>query len=143
MLGSFILPPWVTITWQVIKRAWPLILIVGAGLWISSVVIDRNSLRYEEQARRTQAKAVQLVLKRAVDWRVISAENRRIAEQCCTDATKWQAAFDAEHRRPPRVEVQIVDRIDGSTAQTMAVSGSRISRELVGELRDRLGGGGP
>ena len=133
----------------IVRRFWPVIVIVIAALWIASVVIERNTLRHEADARRDQAKAVQVVLKRAVDWRITvaeleatDAENKRIAEACCTDAEKWRDAFDAERRRPRPVNVPIVDQVDGTTAETMAVSGAKISRELAEQLRDRLSGGG-
>ena len=138
------------VAWKFTKRFWPIIVGAIFVAWFAGVLIERNTLRYEETARKTQARAVRVVLKRAVDWRVtvaemkvIDAENRRIAEACCTDRDEWQMRFDIERRRPPRVETQIVDRVDGATAETMAVTGAEIASELAESLRDRLGGGGP
>jgi len=140
--------PWIAafkIAGGFIRRFWPAIVVALAVAWIAGVVIERNSLRDQVASMKVDLKASREVVGRCQAMTVVmgeleaaNVEADRLLKTCMVDSATWKTAFDDAIARPPRVEVRIVDQIDGDTAETMAETGARIASELAEALRDRL-----
>jgi hypothetical protein len=133
-----------------IKRFWPVIVVALAVAWIAAIVIERNSLRDQVASMKVDLKASRAVVGRCQKMTVVMGELETanlewsaLMDSCLVTSDAWETALDDALARPPRIEVEIRDRIVGDTAETMAITGARIASELAEGLRDRLDGGGP
>ena len=139
---------WIVV-WKFMKRFWPVIVGAIVVLWISNVFIERASLRDEVASLKQSIKTSRAVVGRCQEMRVVMGELQAanieaavLHEDCMVASAEWERALQIALARPPRVEVEIRDRVVGETAETMAVTGAEIASELAESLRDRLDGGG-
>lgn len=133
-----------------IKRFWPVIVVALAVAWIAAIVIERNSLRDQVTSMKVDLKASRAVVGRCQEMTVVmgelevaNVEAAALLETCMVVSDTWETALNDALARPPRVEVEIRDRVVGETAETMAETGARIASELAEALRIRLDGGTP
>jgi hypothetical protein len=132
-----------------IKRFWPVIVLALAVAWIAAVVIERNSLRDQVASMKVDLKASRAVVGRCQVMTVVMGELEdanlewsALMDTCLVTSDAWETALNDELARPAPLIVQIEDQVDGTTAETMAITGARIASELAEALRVRLDGGG-
>jgi hypothetical protein len=133
-----------------LKRFWPVILIgllvwhyVGLRITVSDQAHIITSMEIDLKASRDVVGRCQVMTVTIDELEAANVEADEMLATCMVDSGAWEAAFADEIAKPPRVEVEIRDRVVGDTAETMAETGARIASELAEGLRDRLDGGIP
>lgn len=133
-----------------IKRFWPVI-VIGLVVWhYAGLRVKVSDQAHRIDSMKTRIATLNGVADTANRWKDVAldlettnAELAALNDKIATDAAEWQAAFDQVKGRPPVVRVEYRDRVDGSTAQTMAVTGARIGSEIAEAVRVRREGGMP
>jgi hypothetical protein len=142
--------PGAKVAWGFVRRFWLPIVVAIAVVWIVGTFQKVGALEAEVASQKKTIAVAEGIVERAGKLRrtIVELEeaNRDLAvlvDAISASADLWEAMYAEAEARPPAVRIEYRDRVDPSSAETMAESGAKIASEIAEAVRVRSEGGTP